>query len=56
VLCANAQENSRNGKEFCPNGLFRVFIVFADVTDDTLSFELPGWTAGQLPIYANNRL
>ena len=54
VLCANAQENSRNGREFCPNGLFRVFIVFADVTDDTLSFELPGWTAGQLPIYAND--
>lgn len=58
LLCfmfyANAQKNSRNGSEFCPNGLLRVFIVFADVTDDTLSFELPGWTAGHLPTYAND--
>ena len=54
LLClyGYSQKNARNGAEFCPDSICRVLFVFADVTDDTLTFELPGWTEGHLPDYA----
>lgn len=49
-----AQPNARNGAGFAPHDTVRVFVVFADIIDDIVYFELPGWTPGYLPDYADN--
>lgn len=44
-----AQTNSRNGRYLPTQGDFRVFVVFAEIADDTLNLSVPGWDKGQMP-------
>jgi len=42
-------QNARNGWIFPTTGNFRIFVVFAEVEDDTLNLNVPGWNKGQMP-------
>lgn len=49
----SAQQNARNGCTYPSIGEIRMFVVFADVVDDTFSRPIPYWPQGSLPEYAN---
>ena len=53
ALCTNAQENSRNGYTYAPYGTLNIFVVFADIIDDTCTAIIPNWNSGELPSYAD---
>lgn len=48
-----SQESARYGYSCSPSGEMKMFVVFADVVDDTLSMSIPRWQAGSLPEYAD---
>jgi len=55
-----SQTNARYGYRYPtdyghPAGaVFRIFVVFAEVPDDTLSLNVPNWQKGKLPDYKND--
>lgn len=49
----HSQQNARNGYTYAPTGEIRLFIVFADVVNDTFSGTIPHWQPGCLPEYAD---
>lgn len=49
----SAQQNARNGHWNSPIGEIRLFVVFADVIDDTCSLDFPQWPTGNIPLDAN---
>lgn len=48
-----SQQNARNGYTYSPTGEIRLFVVFADVVDDTISGDIPQWAPGEIPAYAD---
>ena len=48
-----SQQNAHNGKWFSPYGEIRIFMVFADIVDDTNTSPVPLWDSGCLPEYAD---
>lgn len=48
-----SQQNARNGCYYAPTGEIKMFVVFADVVNDTFSDPIPNWQPGCLPEYAN---
>lgn len=48
-LYGQSNITSRNGDRFPAKGVFRVFIVFAEVIDDHIENEPANWPSGQLP-------
>ena len=48
------QKNARYGNYVPSAGTIRIFVVFADVVDDTSTANVPHWAAGQLPEYKDS--
>lgn len=55
LICQNtfAQQNARNGLSYSPFGEIRMFMVFADIVDDTFSRPIPHWPQDSIPEYAD---
>ena len=52
VLCnvfAQQNSHSRNGYRLPTQGEFRVFVVFAEMAEEDLNLQVPGWAKGQMP-------
>lgn len=49
-----AQGNARNGDRISSSGNVSVFIVFADVVNDSNTDTVVGWPAGDLPVFADD--
>lgn len=47
------QQNAHDGQWYSPYGEIRMFVVFADVVDDTNTSHVPFWNSGCLPEYAD---
>lgn len=48
-----SQQNARNGCYYAPTGEIKMFVVFADVVNDTFSDPIPNWQPGCHPEYAS---
>jgi len=48
-----SQQNARNGYYYAPTGEIKMFVVFADVVNDTLATQFP---TGSLDVFPNMRM
>ena len=48
------QWDVRNGCGYSPTGEIRMFVVFADVEDDTFQGNIYNWPANSIPLYADS--
>lgn len=46
--------DSKNGWLLPTSGEFRIFVVFAEIEDETLNYNIPGWSKGQMPDNPNS--
>lgn len=49
-----AQWDARNGRNYSSKGEIRMFVVFADVVDDTFQGDIYNWPADSIPLYADS--